>query len=109
MINPCVFNADRSEEFVAVVVDEVVSAGLSDVQKSLKEGAIKESGRGSQIDCRYFLKEGVTIKARSLSGITKSKLHKRRCHTINVHDLNKKTLLDFRQGIQSDFMIAWKM
>lgn len=94
MINPSVFNADRSQEFIAVVVDNVLSAGLSQVI----ETSVKGCGRGSTTDNRYFLKEDIESEVRSLSGLSKSKLCKRRC-TINLNDLEKQTVLNLRQGM----------
>ena len=99
MINASVFNADRSQEFIAIVVDDVLSAGLSLVNKRLLERAIKDCGCGSTTDIRYFLKEDVEIKARSVSGLPKCKLHKRRCFTINLSNLEKETVLNLRQGM----------
>lgn len=94
MINPSVFNADRSQESIAVVV---LSAGLSEVDKRCIERSVKGCGRGSTTDNRYFLKEDIESDVRSLSGLSKSKLRKRRCCTINVNDLEKQTL---RQGMR---------
>ena len=99
MINPSVTNADRSDEVVAVVVDDVLSAGLSKLDKGSIERCIKDSGRGSTTAARYFLKEDVVFEARSLSGVPKSKLRKRRCCSISICDLDQVTLLDFRQGL----------
>ena len=42
-INPSVF---RSQEFIAVVVDDVLSAGLSQVDKRSIERSVKGCGRG---------------------------------------------------------------
>ena len=100
MINPSVLNADRSREFIAVVVDNVLSTGLSQVDKRSIERSVKGCGRESTTDNRYFLKEDIESEVRSLSGHPKSKLRKWRCCTINLSDLEKQTVLNLRQGLR---------
>ena len=48
MINPSVTNSDRSQEFIAVVVD--VECSLSQMNKRSIKRAIKDSGHGSTTD-----------------------------------------------------------
>ena len=97
MVNPRVNNADRSESFIAVVIDDLLSAGLVSESKVSIERAVKDSSlAGSTVDGRYFLRQGVL--AESLNGLPKSQLHKR-CCTINTKLLDTKVLLDLKNGI----------
>lgn len=96
MVNPQVSNADRSESFIAVVIDDLLSARLVSQSKVSIERAVKDSGLGSTVDARYFLKQGAS--ADSLSGLPKSQVHKRRCCTINTKLLDKKLLSGLKNG-----------
>ena len=81
MINPSVFNADRSQEFIAVVV-YVLSAGLSQVDK--RSDLLKDLSKVVAVGVhnRYFLKEdNIESEVRSLSGLPTSELRNQRCCT----------------------------
>ena len=97
MVNPSVTNADRSCEFIAIVIDDALSAGLSQISKGCIERAIKDCGHGSTSDARYF--EDVEVECHSLSGLPKCQLRKRRCCSISLSDIDKETVLNFRQGM----------
>ena len=49
MINPSVTNADRSKKFIAVVIDDVLGAGLPHVNRGSIERSIKDCGRGRKV------------------------------------------------------------
>lgn len=97
MINPQVSNADHSEIFIAAAIDDLLSAGLVSQSKLSIDRAVKDSGLGSTVDVRYFLKQGVSVD--SLSSLPKSQLHKRRCWTIFTKLWDKTLLLDLKNGI----------
>ena len=94
MINPNVWNAYRSECYIAFVLDEVVN--LCSVTRLAIESAVKVAGNGSINTPRYFLKKGVTVT--SLSGLQKEKLHKRRCCSINKKSMDANLLQEFEKG-----------
>ena len=66
MINPKVFNVDKSESFIAIVLDDVLKMGLSTKERSEIESAVKLCGKGSTIAGRYFLREGRIANTPSL-------------------------------------------
>ena len=98
MINPDVSNMDRSESFIAVVLDEV--GNMINVTRDEIEAAVKSSGRGSTNSARYFLKRGSKVGRGmvSMCGLPKASQHKRRCCCISKNLINKKCLLDLSEG-----------
>ena len=96
MINPSVTNAEHTQYYVAMVLDEVISNLASHFERKYVEASIKSSG-GNVGDARYFLKKG--CEATALSCLPKPKLHKRRCCTINKSSLDTATRQKLETGM----------
>ena len=96
MINPSVTNAEHSQHYVAMVLDEVLSNLASHFERKYVEASVKSNG-GNACDSRYFLKKG--CEATTLSCLPKHMLHKRRCCTINKTVLDAETLQALESGM----------
>ena len=106
-INPSVSNADRSDYFVAMVLDDVLSKISSTFGKEVIEKSVKASGCGSNTsDSRYFLRKGCS--ATTLRSLPKQKLHKRRC-IINTTLVDEETLLTLEKCTESCVLISFTM
>ena len=46
MVNPEVYNHDKSEKFIALVLDDIIKAGLILKRREEIETAVKATGRG---------------------------------------------------------------
>jgi hypothetical protein len=96
MINPNVSNIDRSESFIAVVLDDLFNAGLSSMNRVMIEKAVKETKCGSTTNGRYFLKGDERVS--SYASVRKTQTIKRRCCSINRSSIDKSIMLSFEQG-----------
>ena len=109
IINPSVSNADRSDYFVAMVLDDVLSKISSTFGKEVIEKSVKASGYGcgsNTSDSRYFLRKGCSATTLSLP---KQKLHKRHCCIINTTLVDEETLLTLEKCTESRVLISFTM
>ena len=97
VINPNVYNIDRSGSFIAILLDDddAIKACLTTVNRQTVESAVKHSGKGSVIAGRYFLRQNEIATTITLC---KKKQVKKRCCSISWDLLDKQFLQAFDRG-----------
>lgn len=105
MVNPMVYNSDRSESFLAVVIDDVIRARYTSFDKATIEAAVKQSGVGSTVAGRYFLRQDATASTWTLSGMPKKDLCKRRCCSISKKLIDDNALQALLKGLFNSYIM----
>lgn len=96
MINPEVANANKTQHYVAIILDDVSKLGVQ-FHRSEIERAVQVMKCGNTNDNRYFLKQGVA--ASTMQGQPKANTRKARCCTINKAIVDKDILRRLYRGI----------
>lgn len=97
MINSNVSNADRTESYIAFVLDDVINLNLTSKSRLTVETAVKLNSTGSVTAGRYFLQKGAS--ATTLVGLPKTMLHKRRCCSISKRSIDTELLQKLEEGV----------